>query len=46
MIGGKKCKTLKEAKLYQTNHKGTDIYHLKGKTYKYFVGTNIQWLNL
>ncbi len=54
MIGGKKFKTLREAKKYEkanniytsSNH----IYTMKRlhakSVYKYFVGTHLEWLNL
>lgn len=51
MIGGKKFKTLKDAKDYQHEkqamHQNVEIYRMpENKIYKYFVGTHIQWLNL
>ncbi len=46
MIGGKRCKTLREATTYQVTHHGTTIYRLRGKVYRYYVGTHLQWLNL
>ena len=46
MIGGKKTKTLKEARIYQRSHDGTRIYNTHNKVYKYYVGTPLQWLNL
>lgn len=51
MIGGKKFKTLRQAKKYLAEKEATfnylnDIYHLHGKVYKYFVGTHLEWLNL
>ena len=52
MIGGKKLKTLREAKEYQESVKTETgryvaIYLLPmGRVNKYFVGTSMQWLNL
>ncbi|MDD4985917.1 MAG: hypothetical protein PHQ43_09020 [Dehalococcoidales bacterium] len=54
MIGGKKFRTLREAKKYKAglsaiNRDVSDIYNLKGKktrVYRYFVGTHLEWLNL
>lgn len=49
MIGGKKFKTLREAKKYEKEQSNPyiAIYNLpKSKVYKYFVGTHLEWLNL
>ena len=49
MIDGKKFKTLREARKYldiNLNKNILDVYKLKGKVYKYFVGTHLEWLNL
>ena len=48
MIGGKKFKTLSEAKHYLKDRKeyySPNIYKINGKTYKYFVGTYLEWIN-
>lgn len=49
MIGGKKFKTLREARKYleKQSNQGLGVYGvIGGRVYKYFVGTHIQWLNL
>lgn len=53
MIGGKRFKTLREAKKYLAEHDRFGvmwIYTMKRlhpqSIYKYFVGSHIEWLNL
>jgi hypothetical protein len=50
MFGGKRFKTLREAKTYlkrrqEMFYSSESIYNLHGKVYKYYVGTRLQWLN-
>lgn len=43
---GKKFKTLKEARALANTNSSLHVMKLNGKVFKFWVGTEFEWLNL